>query len=95
MPCRGDFVRYFVHDAWWKPGGPIFFYAGNEANVELYVNNTGLMWESAERFGAALLFAEHRYWGESCPFSPGASCGDDMAPTNPNAQQKQRCRTAW
>jgi lysosomal Pro-X carboxypeptidase len=81
--------RYFVHDGYWKPGGPIFFYAGNEADVTLYVNHTGLMWESAEQFGALLLFAEHRYWGQSCPFSLGATCGDDMKPENPNAQQKQ------
>lgn len=42
--------------------GPIFFYFGNEDNVELYVNHTGLMWESAEEFGAALVFAEHRFY---------------------------------
>jgi len=78
-----------VHDALWKPGGPIFFYAGNEADVTLYVNHTGLMWESAAQLGALLLFAEHRYWGESCPFSRGATCGDDMQPDNPNAKQKQ------
>ena len=81
--------RYFVHDGYWRAGGPIFFYAGNEADVSLYVNHTGLMWESAEPLGALLLFAEHRYWGESCPFSLGASCGDDMPPDNPNARQKQ------
>lgn len=57
--------RYFVHDAYWKPGGPIFFYAGNEADITLYVNHTGLMWESAERFNALLLFAEHTATGES------------------------------
>lgn len=60
--------RYFVYDRYWKPGGPIFFYCGNEANVELYVNATGLMWENAQSFGAALVFAEHRYYGKSIPF---------------------------
>ena len=38
--------RYFRNDQWWaknKDGtrGPIFFYFGNEDNVELYVNHTG------------------------------------------------------
>lgn len=60
--------RYFVHKAYWRKGGPIFFYCGNEANVELYVNSTGLMWEHAQEFGAALVFAEHRYYGETMPF---------------------------
>jgi lysosomal Pro-X carboxypeptidase len=60
--------RYFVNADAWQKGGPIFFYVGNEANVELYVNATGLMWENAEAFGAMLVFAEHRYWGLSQPF---------------------------
>jgi len=60
------FQRYFYcPDAWGGPPGPIFFYLGNEDNVELYVNNTGLMWESAQTFGALLVFAEHRYYGHS------------------------------
>lgn len=71
--------RYFVNTQYWRNTtvngttrrGPIFFYFGNEDNVELYVNHTGLMWESAEEFGAALVFAEHRFYGESLPFPAG------------------------
>lgn len=69
--------RYFMADKWWSKDnitgkrGPVFFYFGNEDNVELYVNHTGLMWESAEEFGALLVFAEHRYYGGSLPFKDG------------------------
>ncbi|CAN0070699.1 unnamed protein product, partial [Discosporangium mesarthrocarpum] len=48
--------------------GPIFFYAGNEADVTLYLEATGLMWENARDFGAALVFAEHRFYGKTLPF---------------------------
>jgi Serine carboxypeptidase S28 len=116
-------LRYYVCDDKFtqptknQPGGPIFFYLGNESNVrtrpclccsligcgtgtralhaelsvqhshsvlrrrtsasvqkhvsvqvQLYLNATGLMWENAEQFGAMLVFAEHRYYGESSPF---------------------------
>ena len=64
--------RVFTHTAWWKgPGAPILFYFGNEDDVELYVNHTGIMWESARPLGAALVFAEHRFYGKSLPFTPG------------------------
>lgn len=64
--------RYFVCNPWntWRPNGTVFYYTGNEANVELFVNMTGLMWENAESFNAILVFAEHRFFGESQPF-PG------------------------
>lgn len=58
--------RFFVYDSFWGgPGSPIFFYAGNEGDVTLYINHTGLMWESAPKLKAMLVFAEHRYYGES------------------------------
>ena len=61
--------RVFVNDVFWQRGtGPILFYCGNEANVELYVNATGLMWERARELHALLVFAEHRYYGQTQPF---------------------------
>jgi lysosomal Pro-X carboxypeptidase len=62
--------RYFWNDTHFQPGGPILYYTGNEADVTLYVNATGLMWENAAELGALLVFGEHRYYGESLPFPP-------------------------
>ena len=83
LPTGGNYFfqqRYYVCDLYWKKNatytGPIFFYTGNEGDVTLYVNNTGLMWESAPSFGALLVFAEHRYYGESKPF--GAATPQNM-----------------
>ncbi|EGD74214.1 hypothetical protein PTSG_06225 [Salpingoeca rosetta] len=66
--------RVFICDQYWDKTnpGPIFFYAGNEGDVELYVNHTGLMWESAPMFRALLVFAEHRFYGKT-QLTPGAS----------------------
>jgi lysosomal Pro-X carboxypeptidase len=55
-------------------------WVGNEANVELYVEHTGLMWENAARFGAAIVFAEHRYYGESRLF-PDDACDMSLLTT--------------
>ena len=50
---------------------PIFFYTGNESPIDEYVNNTGLMFELASKphFSALVVFAEHRYQGQSLPSS--------------------------
>ncbi len=54
--------RLFICDKYWKHGGdgdpnsgPIFFYTGNEADVTLYLNATGFMWEFAPEVGALLV----------------------------------------
>ncbi|KZC07914.1 Lysosomal Pro-X carboxypeptidase [Dufourea novaeangliae] len=62
-------LRYLINDDWQKESNaPIFFYTGNEGNIEIFAENTGLMWESAPEFGALLVFAEHRYYGDSMPY---------------------------
>uniref|UniRef100_M4BAY0 Lysosomal Pro-X carboxypeptidase n=1 Tax=Hyaloperonospora arabidopsidis (strain Emoy2) TaxID=559515 RepID=M4BAY0_HYAAE len=66
--------RYLLNTQFWDPEdekAPVFFYTGNEGDVTLYANHTGLMWENAQTFKALVVFAEHRYYGKSLPF------GDD------------------
>ncbi len=46
---------------------PMLLYVGNEAPVELYINNSGLMYDLAAQTGAVVVFLEHRYFGQSVP----------------------------
>lgn len=62
--------RYLVNMKHWAHGGPIFFYTGNEGDITWFCNNTGFMWDIAPTYKAMLLFAEHRYYGQSLPFGP-------------------------
>ena len=53
---------------------PIFLYTGNESPLEVYINNTGLVWELAPDFNAQVAFLEHRYEGESLPRNISKDC---------------------
>jgi hypothetical protein len=55
--CR---QRYLVGrgGGWAGPGGPIFFYCGNEGDIAWFAANSGLVWEAAPRFAALVVFAE-------------------------------------
>lgn len=66
-------MRYLVDDTYFdKDNGPIIFYAGNEGDVYTFFDNSGFMTTTlAEKFGALVVFGEHRYYGTSMPF------GDD------------------
>lgn len=60
--------RYLISQKYWKKGGPIFFYTGNEGDITWFAENTGFMWDIAPQYNAMLIFVEHRYYGKSLPF---------------------------
>eukprot|EP01013_Petalomonas_cantuscygni_P038925 TRINITY_DN70173_c0_g1_i1.p1 TRINITY_DN70173_c0_g1~~TRINITY_DN70173_c0_g1_i1.p1 ORF type:complete len:535 (-),score=30.64 TRINITY_DN70173_c0_g1_i1:154-1758(-) len=49
---------------------PIFFYAGNEDSIETFISASGALYFYASKAQAAIVFAEHRYYGASFPVSP-------------------------
>ncbi len=64
-------LRYLVHKNSWNPNNEnrtVLFYAGNEADIFQFVNNTGIMFEIAKELNSMVIFAEHRYYGLSKPF---------------------------
>ena len=53
--------RYLINtESWVGPErlGPIFFYCGNEGEIDWFAENTGFVWEIAPRFGAMVVFPE-------------------------------------
>ncbi|XP_019634121.1 PREDICTED: lysosomal Pro-X carboxypeptidase-like [Branchiostoma belcheri] len=61
--------RYLINRKYFEgDGGPIFFYTGNEGDITWFGDNTGFMWDIAPKFKAMVVFAEHRYYGDSMPY---------------------------
>ncbi|XP_063981029.1 lysosomal Pro-X carboxypeptidase-like [Diachasmimorpha longicaudata] len=62
-------IRYLVNDTWQHgKNSPIFLYTGNELYIEDAVGSAAFIYDIAPTFGALIVFAEHRYYGESLPF---------------------------
>lgn len=64
-------LRYLYNDSFIDNQSgkhPLFFYTGNEGDIETFAQNTGFMWELAKKYRACVVFAEHRYYGKSLPF---------------------------
>ncbi|XP_041369046.1 dipeptidyl peptidase 2-like [Gigantopelta aegis] len=61
--------RYLFQDKWWdkEHDGPIFFYTGNEGDINGFWEASGFVMDIAPQFGALVLFAEHRFYGKSLP----------------------------
>ncbi|KAH7717018.1 prolylcarboxypeptidase [Aphelenchoides avenae] len=71
--------RYLYNiDDYDKTKGPVLFYAGGEGDIAAIAEKQKLFRTLAQNLTAAIVFAEHRFYGESFPFgsktsSPGCT----------------------
>ena len=67
-------MRYIVDEAYYyqqstlDKARPILFYCGNEGDIWSFYDNSGFINTIAEQMGGLVVFAEHRYFGQSFPF---------------------------
>jgi lysosomal Pro-X carboxypeptidase len=67
-------MRYIIDWTFYNASqGPILFYAGNEGGIWNFYNNSGFVTKTlAEKYGALVVFAEHRFYGTSMPYGVNA-----------------------
>lgn len=58
---------YYVNDAFYKPGGPIFLMFRGESAASISFMVAGAWIKYAEQYGAKLYQLEHRFYGKSIP----------------------------
>ncbi|KAF7632710.1 hypothetical protein Mgra_00007928 [Meloidogyne graminicola] len=62
-------LRYLINTDYFKyKDAPIFFCLGDEGGIDDSTDYNGFMVETASEFGAALIFAEHRFFYNTLPF---------------------------
>lgn len=59
--------RYFINEAFYRPGGPVFLMIGGEGPANPAWMNDGTWLTYAEKLGALCLMLEHRFYGKSHP----------------------------
>lgn len=59
--------RYFLNNATYRPGGPIFLMLSGEEEANPTWLADGAWTEYGEVHGALLVLLEHRYYGKSRP----------------------------
>ncbi|TNN39046.1 Thymus-specific serine protease [Liparis tanakae] len=64
--------RYFVNEAFSRPGGPVFLMIGGEGPTNPAWMHNGTWLTYAQKLGALCLMLEHRFYGKSHPTACGA-----------------------
>ncbi|KAI1702115.1 serine carboxypeptidase s28 domain-containing protein [Ditylenchus destructor] len=61
-------LRFMHKTANYEKNGPLFFHPGGQNSMEHDIERMKLFDDLADEFNAALLFSEHRFYGDSQPF---------------------------
>ncbi|CAH1161425.1 unnamed protein product [Phyllotreta striolata] len=62
-------LRYLVNAKNFERTGPIFVYVGGKGDISVYAQNSGFIFDISKTFNAMIVFIEHRYYGQSLPFT--------------------------
>ena len=61
-------MRYIIDSQHYQTNGPILFYSGNEGDIWDFYDSCGFVTQTlAKELNATVIFAEHRYFGQSIP----------------------------